>query len=199
MSVVKVLAILGSPNTEGTSNQMLTKYCDGVAKAAAEKGVKVEVKKIVLSQKQYSPCKFCTSCYKTGKCALKDDLNDVLDDFVNSDIVVHAFPIWYFGMPGFVKVYVDRWTSLYNPHWAGFRSEIADKMKGKVTAVLSVCGAPNADEMCESSISVFRTTFNLSRVIKWAGSVSTAGSKMEKALVDSEKLGEDSFALFLEK
>lgn len=198
MSVVKVLAVLGSPNTDGTSNKMLTNYCDGITKAAAEKGITVEVKKVVLAQKQYSPCKYCTACHKTGKCALKDDINDILEDLVNSDIVVHAVPIWYFGMPGYVKVYVDRWTALYKPGWAGFRDEIAGKMKGKVFATLAVCGAPNAQEMCASSIAIFKETIDITPEVKWAGSVSTSASGMD-ALGKCEKLGKDSLAMFLEK
>ena len=202
MSVVKVLAILGSPHINGSTDKMLTAYCDGLAKAAeGNKDVKVEINKVVLSQKRFSPCKYCAACHKScGPCVQKDDVTDLLNEVVESDIIVHAVPVWFFGVPGFVKGYIDRWTSLYVDSWENFRPDIADKMKGKVMASMADCGAPNYKEMCASTMKILKTmgTFVPDHV-KWAGGVSCCCYDMDAALKDCTKLGADSLALFLKK
>ena len=202
MSVVKVLAILGSPHINGSTDKMLTAYCDGLAKAAeGNKDVKVEINKVVLSQKRFSPCKYCAACHKScGPCVQKDDVTDLLNEVVKSDIVVHAVPVWFYGVPGFVKGYIDRWTSLCVESWEDYRVDIADKMNGKVMAAIAVCGDPEYKDMCFSAIDTFKkvAAYRADRV-KWAGGVSTCCDIVDTSLESCAKLGDDSLALFLKK
>ena len=202
MSVIKVLAILCSPHINGTSDKMLTAYCEGLAKAAeGNKDIKVEVNKVVLSQKRFSPCKYCAACHKScGPCVQKDDGTELLNQVVESDITVHALPVWFFGVPGYAKGYIDRWASFYVESWESFRPDIADKMKGKVMAATAVCDDHRYKEMCPSTIDTFKSlaTF-IPDHIKWAGGVSVCRDNVDTSLESCAKLGADSLALFLKK
>lgn len=200
-TIVKVLAIHGSPHAGGSSDQLLTAYCEGLTKSAAASGVKVEVTKVVLSEKRFSPCKYCAACHKSnGPCVMKDDVSDILNKVVESDVIVHSVPIWFYGIPGFVKGYLDRWTSLCVESWEGYRADISEKMVGKVMAALAVCGDPSYKKMCASALETFELVAGYKEgCVKWAGGVSTCCESMEGALKDAEKLGADSLALFLKK
>ena len=199
-TVVKVLAIHGSPSVGGSSDTLLNAYIDSLTKSAPS-NVKVEVTKVCLAQKRFTPCKYCASCHKSGgPCVMKDDVSDLLNTIVDSDIIVHSVPIWFFGIPGFVKGYIDRWTSLCTPSWEDYRADIAEKMNGKVMAALAVCGDTCYKEMCASAINTFKmiAAYRADRT-KWAGGVSATCCDMESGIKGAEKLGKDSLALFLKK
>lgn len=199
-TVVKVLAIHGSPHVGGNSDKLLTAYCDSLVKSAPS-NVKVEVTKVVLAQKHFSPCKYCAGCHKScGPCVMKDDVTDLLNTVVESDIIVHSVPVWFYGIPGFVKGYLDRWTSLCVESWEDYRADIADKMNGKVMAALAVCGDTCHKEMCSMAINTFKMTaaYREDRV-KWAGGVTATCCDLDSGIKDAEKLGEESLALFLKK
>lgn len=59
-------------------------------------------------------CLGCLSCQRTGKCVISDDIGSYLDKISNADILVFATPIYYYGMSGQLKTFLDRLNPLYN-------------------------------------------------------------------------------------
>lgn len=59
-------------------------------------------------------CLGCLSCQRTGKCVISDDIGLYLDKISNADILVFATPIYYYGMSGQLKTFLDRLNPLYN-------------------------------------------------------------------------------------
>jgi multimeric flavodoxin WrbA len=98
-----VLIISSSPRKNGNS-QML---CEEFKRGAEEKGNSVEL--IRLSEKKIGYCRACNYCMKNnGVCVLKDDMADVLKNFINADVLVLATPVYFYGICAQMKTFIDR-------------------------------------------------------------------------------------------
>ena len=62
-------------------------------------------------------CTGCLSCAKTGKCVLQDSMNGLYKEIADSDILVFASPIYYYGISGLLKTFLDRLNPLFNSEY----------------------------------------------------------------------------------
>lgn len=98
----KLVAILGSPHTNGITATML----DYTIKAAQKSGWKTD--KINLYEKHIDFCSGCRSCLNTKKCIKKDDIQEIAALLKNCNVVVLAAPVYWANVPAIVKNLFDR-------------------------------------------------------------------------------------------
>lgn len=98
----KVLILSGSPRKEGNSDIL----CDAFARGAAEAGHAVE--KIRVAEKKIGFCRACYACKQTGKCAIEDDMAQVLQKMIDADVIVLASPVYFYAMDAQLKAVIDR-------------------------------------------------------------------------------------------
>lgn len=62
-------------------------------------------------------CLGCYACWtKTpGRCVLNDGMVGLLAQYVNADLVIWSFPLYFFGMPSQIKAFMDRLLPLFFP------------------------------------------------------------------------------------
>lgn len=104
---MKIIGICGSPRKNGNSATML----ESALRGAVENGAEVE--RFNLFDLQYSGCRSCFACKllggeSFGRCALRDDLTDVLDKILNADAVIIATPLYFGEVPGAVRNLFER-------------------------------------------------------------------------------------------
>ena len=109
----KVLILSGSPRKGGNSDIL----CDQFAKGALENGNQVE--KIRVSEKKIAPCTGCYFCRNSGgRCALNDDMGDILQKIIDCDVLVLSTPVYFYSMCAQLKAVIDRcvarWTEIAN-------------------------------------------------------------------------------------
>lgn len=102
-----VLIISASPRKNGNSDIL----CDRFAQGAMENGHHVE--KVFVASKNISYCCGCGVCNTTHKCIQKDDMAEILDKMVNSDVIVLATPVYFYSMDGQMKTFIDRTVPRY--------------------------------------------------------------------------------------
>ncbi len=103
----RVLILSSSPRKRGNSNAL----CDQFMKGAVEASHHVE--KVLLAEKTINYCKGCYACMRTGKCAQKDDMSQVLDDMIAADVIVLATPVYFYTMCAQLKTVIDRTVARY--------------------------------------------------------------------------------------
>ena len=86
-SELKVLCIAGSPRRDGNTDLLLRQAAAG----AASQGV--QTKSVILSELDISPCRYCNSCLKTGKCVIDDDMQWLHTDLREADRLVLALSL----------------------------------------------------------------------------------------------------------
>ena len=99
---MKVLAISSSPRLHGNSDLL----CDQFLKGAAEAGHSVE--KVRLAEKSISLCAACDKCQSDAMCVKKDDMADILNDVISTDVIVLATPVYFYSMSAQMKIFIDR-------------------------------------------------------------------------------------------
>ena len=93
---MKTLIINGSLRNENSRSMMVArKFVDGIVNAADS-----EVEVIELSKVNIEHCVGCFCCWKVtpGKCAIRDDMDMIREKILESDVVVLAFPLYFFGV-----------------------------------------------------------------------------------------------------
>lgn len=99
----RVLIIEGSPRKNGNS-QLL---CEAFQKGARDAGHLVDLVRI--QEKKIGFCMACDGCMRNGgMCVLRDDMADVLKLFQESDVLVLATPVYFYGVSAQIKTFIDR-------------------------------------------------------------------------------------------
>lgn len=99
----RVLIIEGSPRKNGNS-QLL---CEAFQKGAQDAGHLVDLVRI--QEKKIGFCMACDGCMRNGgMCVLRDDMADVLKLFQESNVLVLATPVYFYGVSAQIKTFIDR-------------------------------------------------------------------------------------------
>jgi multimeric flavodoxin WrbA len=106
-----VLGILGSPRPRSGTGVLLERVLAGAAAAGAETEL------IALRRLEYTSCRHCGGCDRTGQCVVQDDMQTVYPKLRAAHHLVLASPIQFSGVSGEMKAMIDRaqccWVATY--------------------------------------------------------------------------------------
>ena len=112
---LKVLVLNGSPKGDNSSTMYVTKaFVDGIKEVT-----NASVEYVNINSLNVKPCIGCLSCWARteGECIIRnDDIVPFKEKILNADIFIESFPLYFFGMPGTVKVFTDRMLSMMNTY-----------------------------------------------------------------------------------
>ena len=103
----KITAVFGSPRRKGNTATLLTRAIKGARDAGAE------VDEIVLRDLKMSPCLEIYGCKQSGRCAIQDDFQGVLEQLLASQGIMLASPIFFYTVSAHTKILMDRCQSLW--------------------------------------------------------------------------------------
>ncbi len=98
----KVLILSGSPRKNGNSDLL----CNEFMRGAVDSGNQVE--KIRVAEKKIGFCLGCYACNDSGKCAIEDDMAEVLQKIIDADVIVLASPVYFYSIDAQLKAVIDR-------------------------------------------------------------------------------------------
>jgi multimeric flavodoxin WrbA len=104
----KVLVLSSSPRRGGNSDLLCDQFILGAQTAGHE------AEKIFLKDKKINYCTGCGTCIDRGKsCTQNDDMSEILEKMVTSDVIVMATPVYFYTMCAQMKTLIDRTCSRY--------------------------------------------------------------------------------------
>lgn len=104
---MKITVITGSPRKNGTSNYMADEFIRGA------KENRHEIYRFDSAYSDIRNCIGCNACSMGSKpCIHKDDFVELREHLLNSDVIVFATPMYYFGMSSTLKKVIDRFYSI---------------------------------------------------------------------------------------
>ena len=103
----QILAIYGSPRRRGNTATLLKHAVQGAVDTGAH------VNEIVLRDLKMSPCLEIYACKKEGRCAIKDDFQQVVDQILSAKGLILASPIFFYTVSAHTKILMDRCQSLW--------------------------------------------------------------------------------------
>lgn len=150
---MKVLGIYGSPRKAGNTDQLLDKVLEGAKSAGAE------ISSIYARDLDMSGCIECGGCDKTGKCVVKDDMQDVYPLLEEAGVIFLASPIFFYGVTAQLKALIDRSQACWSKRMLEKTPEerkTFDSGKGYLIAV----GATRGENLFEGAILTARYFFD---------------------------------------
>ncbi len=130
----KVLILSGSPRKGGNSDLLCNEFMYGAIKSGNE------VTKINICEKNIAPCLACYTCKGTGKCAIKDDMAEILQAMIDTDVLVLASPVYFYSIDAQLKAVIDRtvarWLEIKDKEFY-YIATCADKEKASIETTLA--------------------------------------------------------------
>ena len=103
-----VVVVNGSLRVKGNTDTLLEKLSEGT------KETDINLKQFVLRDIIIEDCKGCYYCYKHSNCSLEDDMQKIHPELQNTDLLIFASPMYWWGVTGLMKTFIDR-LYLYYP------------------------------------------------------------------------------------
>ena len=108
--IMKILLLNGSlRGGRSSSLKVAHAFINGILEAVPD----AEVTEVALKDKKIEHCMGCLCCWKNekGKCIIHDDMDEIRDLVMDSDVIIESFPLYFFGQPSKMKAFVDRMIS----------------------------------------------------------------------------------------
>lgn len=147
----RVLVLTSSPRLEGNSHKLAE------ALAAGAQGAGAEVHLVDLALHVTGLLRDCRSCRRAdGSCSIEDGHGEIFRElYLSADVVVYATPIWWYGISGTLKAFVDRIFCFMGEQAPGAAGAV-QRLQGKRMALLLSAEESNfaarlaiVEQMCE--------------------------------------------------
>lgn len=144
---MKITILNGSPRKENTL-AMAEAFAEG-AKAAGH-----EVEILHVGKMKINGCLACEYCHGKGegKCIQKDDIEKLMPAYLESDMLVFASPIYYFGMTAQITAAIQRVYCIGKPAKATkaallLSSASPNPYEGAIATYKSLCAYTGMENM----------------------------------------------------
>lgn len=152
---VTVIGLSGSPRRRGNTEQLLDRFLEGASDAGGN------TEKVVLSTLEYSSCKGCNACHKTGSCIMDDAVRELYDRMLAADCIIITSPIYTMGITTEVKSFIDRAHYLWVRHFLlGSHVVSSEEKKSRRGYFLSTAGM-DQDDVFDTAYPMLKALFNI--------------------------------------
>lgn len=157
---MKVLVFNGSPKRENSDTMHITRaFLEGMKKAGSQ-----EINIINVIDRHIEYCTGCFACkYNGGTCIHNDDMRPILEEILDSDLLLFSFPLYSYGMPAHLKALLDRTLPLSSMAMrkVGDRFEHVEQADFSRLRYLMICGCgfPNSRHNFEPAVLQFKLCF----------------------------------------
>lgn len=157
---MRILVLNGSPKRDRSDTMCVTEaFLEGMNEASRQ-----EIRIIHAIDKHIQSCTGCFSCMKNGgSCVHEDDMREILEEILSSDLLIWSFPLYCYGMPAPLKALLDRTLPLSGMAMqkVGERYEHVGQADFSQLRYLMICGCgfPNSRHNFEPAVAQFKLCF----------------------------------------
>ena len=186
---MNITAISGSPRAGGTTDSLMRAFLSGVRSAGGR------ARELYLRNFRVYPCTECGGCDQTGCCVLQDDMEVLYSYFQESDVLVLAAPVFFYGFGAMTKAMIDRCQCFWVRKYRLKQDMHTERPSGSGRGILLSVGGSGGSRTFEGVLLSARYFFD-ALDMSFAhhltyGSVDEAGAILghPSACADAEKLG----------
>jgi len=129
---MKIVAIYGSARKNGNGTALVERAISNFADKNPE------VKRYYLTDMDIKSCMGCFACRKKEMCVRKDDMNNLLQDIIESDFVIFSSPVYMYDASGSFRLMINR---MY-PMLGGEPGRYTKRHPDKKCMIIMTQGAP---------------------------------------------------------
>ena len=163
---MKILVLNGSPKREKSDTMHITRaFLDGMADTAPQ-----DVQVINVIDRHIEYCTGCFTCKRNGgRCIYDDDMQEILNEILASDLLLFSFPLYCYSMPAPLKALLDRTMPLSSMAMQkiGDRYEHVGQADFSRLRYMMICGCgfPNSRHNFEPAVAQFEHCFPCNHTI----------------------------------
>ena len=163
---MKILVLNGSPKRDKSDTMHITRaFLDGMRDAVTQK-----IHVIDVIDKHIEYCTGCFACKRNGgTCIYDDDMRAILEEILDSDLLLFSFPLYCYGMPAPLKALLDRTMPLSSMAMRkiGDRYEHVGQADFSRLRYMMICGCgfPNSKHNFEPAVQQFKQCFPCNHTI----------------------------------
>jgi multimeric flavodoxin WrbA len=101
---MNILAVVGSPRTNGNTDILVSKIAEGARAGGAEVDV------IRLGSLEVRECEGCHACWRNRSCSKDDDMRRLYPKIASADAMVFGTPVYWYGPTALMKAFIDRFV-----------------------------------------------------------------------------------------
>ena len=157
---MKILVLNGSPKREKSDTMHMTRaFLDGTNDAAPH-----DIRFIDVIDRHIEYCSGCFTCKQNGgTCIYDDDMREILEEMLSSDLILFSFPLYCYGMPASLKALCDRTMPLSNMAMKKEGDRYVHIGQADVSRLrylmICGCGFPNSKQNFEPVVRQFQLMF----------------------------------------
>jgi multimeric flavodoxin WrbA len=188
---LKVIGISASPRLNGNSDLLLRQALAGAESVGAQ------TEYLRLSDFKIAPCIECNSCYKTGRCVVKDDYHLISAKMLDADRLIFATPIFFMTVCAQAKILIDRCQCLWAHKYVLKKPLISAAGRDRRAMVIAV-GGSKSKKMFDSIRLTMKYFFDVLDInyaanlfvnkVEDPGQIKNHPSAMEQAFALGQKL-----------
>jgi multimeric flavodoxin WrbA len=188
---LKIIGISASPRLNSNSDLLLRRALAGAESAGAQ------TEYLRLSDFKIAPCIECNSCYKTGRCVVKDDYHIISTKMLDADRLIFATPIFFMTVCAQAKALIDRCQCLWAHKYVLKKPLINTAGRDRRAMVIAV-GGSKSKKMFDSIRLTMKYFFNVLDInyaanlfvnkMEDPGQIKNHPSAMEQAFALGQKL-----------
>jgi multimeric flavodoxin WrbA len=184
-----VTAILGSPRRGGNSDTLAAEFLRG----AESKGFGHDI--LIPTDLGISPCDGDNTCFATGRCVIRDGMNEVYDRVLAARYLLVASPVYFMGPPGSLKAFIDRFQAVwarsavlgeFDPDSPAWRS-------GHKAFIILSAATPDSPGMYRPAMSILKAFLNVIG-FRLAGEIIASGLEGKEAASKQPGLLKQAFS-----
>ena len=163
---MKILVLNGSPKREKSDTMHITRaFLEGMKDAGEQ-----EIHVLDVIDRHIEYCTGCFACKRNGgTCIHDDDMRAILDEILESDLLLFSFPLYCYGMPAPLKALLDRTMPLSSMAMqkVGDRYEHVGQADFSRLRYMMICGCgfPNSKHNFEPAVAQFKQCFPCNHTI----------------------------------
>ena len=142
-----VIIINGSIRKNGNTDIIVERIIEGAESSG------IHPKLIYLRDMQIGNCKGCYTCMKGSQCSQQDDMTEIRSAIENSELLILASPLYWCGVTGIMKTFIDRLFFYYHPHNRKLLS-------GKKAIIVTPMNQKDVTHESEILVEFYRRLFN---------------------------------------
>jgi multimeric flavodoxin WrbA len=137
----KILGIVGSYRKDGVIDTLVTE----VLAAAEQQGA--QTAKIYLKDRHIEFCTNCRKCTQEagtepGKCIHRDDMEDILNRYLDSDAIVIGAPVNFFNVNAVTRRFMERLSCFCYWPWGARGPQMRTKTKTRKAVLITSSAMP---------------------------------------------------------
>ena len=157
---MKILVLNGSPKRKKSDTMHITRaFLEGMQGAAPQ-----QIHVIDVIDRHIEYCTGCFACKMNGgACIHDDDMRGILDEILESDLLLFSFPLYCYGMPAPLKALLDRTMPLSSMAMRKVGDRYAHVGQADFShlkyLMICGCGFPNSKQNFEPAVAQFKLCF----------------------------------------